>query len=551
MTFRKFIGLCLLLFYCTSAITLTRGQKQIPPEKPKLIVQVNIGQARYDYLSRYWEKFGDGGFKKLVMEGSYCKNTHLNYMYSDEGVGHATISTGTTPAFHGIVGKEWYLSLQDVIEESAYDREANTIGGKYEAGKYSPHHLMVSTVADEIKLATKFRSKSFAVALHPAPAIYSAGHSADAAYWFDFETGNFISSSYYLDSLPGWVQDFNSRDLPDTYLDREWILSQPVGTYTESLPDNNIYEQGIKKQTTFPYDLKKLNRKGWGNSEYGILEYIPYGDNLAKDFALSLIVNENLGQDDITDFLSLNLTSLQRLGSLYGPTSVEVQETLLHFDKEIAHLLEFINDQIGKENVLVLLTSDHGVAYSPDYLQDNKMAAGYFKENSAITLLKSYMNAVYGQGDWIKLYNQQQIYLNRTLIEDAQLQLSTVQYDVAQFMLQFSGVANTTTSGLMQSANFNQGIFQFMQNSFNQKRSADVFLHLEANWVEKGDGITGHASSYTYDTHVPLIWYGWKIKRNTITDRILLVDIAPTISNLLDITPPNASVGTPIKDLTR
>jgi predicted AlkP superfamily pyrophosphatase or phosphodiesterase len=547
----KTVSISIIAGFIFSISGSAQQLKRIPPEKPKLIVHINIGQMRYDYLSRYWEKFGEDGFKKLITEGTYCKNTRLNYMYSDEGVGHATIATGTTPAYHGIVGKEWYLSLQDEIGKSAYDKDVSSIGGKYESGRYSPHHLMVSTVADEIKLATKFRSKSFAVALHPAPAIYSAGHSANAAYWFDFETGHFISSSYYIDSLPDWVNAFNEKQWPETYMEREWSLSNPPNSYSESLPDENKYEAGIKKQITFPYDLKKLNRKGWGNTDYGILEYVPFGDNLAKDFAIRLMVEEELGKDAITDYLSLNITSLQRLGKLYGPTSVEVQEAMLYFDKEIAHLLEFIDTEIGKENTMVVLTSDHGVAYSPAYLQDHKMAAGYFKANSALSLLKSYMNAIYGKGDWIKLYNQQQIYLNRTLIEDANLQLSTVQYEVAQFMLQFSGVANTITSALMQASNFNQGIFHTMQNSFNQKRSADVFLHLEANWVEGENGITDHSSAYTYDTHLPLIWYGWKIKRNTITDKVSLVDIAPTICNLLDITPPNASTGVPIKDITR
>jgi len=525
--------------------------KPIPPEKPLLIVNVNIGQARYDYISRYWDQFVDDGIKRLVTEGTFCKNTHLNYMYSEEGVGQATISTGTTPSYHGIVGSEWYLGLQDEVVQSARDNNVETIGGKYETGRYSPKHLMVSTFADEVKLASRFQSKSFAVAMHPAPAIYAAGHSANAVYWFDFELGDFISSSYYLDSLPAWVNAFNAKRYADTYLDKEWKLSLPMDSYSASLSDENPYETGIKKQTVFPYDLTKLNRKGWGNTDYGILEYVPYGDNLAKDFAIALMVEEQLGQDEYTDFLSLNFTALERIGSLYGPTSMEVQETMLHYDREIAHLLDFIDDYVGKENTLVVLTSDHGVAYPPDYLSDNKMAAGYFKENSAISLLKSYMNAVYGKGDWIKLYNQQQIYLNRNLIEDANLQLSTVQFDVAQFMLQFSGVANTTTASLMQSAHFNQGIFHYMQNSYNQKRSADVFLHLEANWVEKSSGITGHSSSYTYDTHVPLIWYGWKVKRNTITDRVLLIDIAPTICNLLDISPPNASIGEPVEGLTR
>ncbi len=524
---------------------------KIPSEKPRLVIGIVISQMRHDYIYRYWDKFEKNGLKQLITRGTLCKNTSFNYLLSQEGVGHSTIATGTVPASHGIVSKEWYLNLQDKIIRNIDDEKQKTVGGSYEAGKFSPVHLMSTTYSDELRLSNNFKSRVFSISLEAAPAIFSGGHTANGAYWFDKESGNWISSTYYIDSLPAWVNDFNNKRLADTYMEREWNTLLPVDQYTESLPDNNKYETGIEGCITFPYSLSGLNRKKKRKTDYSILASTPFGNTLTKDFAISTIVNEELGKDEYTDVITVAFTATENIGNLFGPNSVEIEDALLRLDNELAHFLSFIDEYIGKENTLIYLTSDHGVAQIPTYLSDFKIPSGYFNQNGAISLLKSALNNVYGKGDWVKAYHSQQIYLNRTLIEDAGISLAEFQNYTAQFILQFTGVANTITSTTLQTTNFTSGIFEKIQNGFNQKRSGDVIINLKAGWVEKDSGSTNHNSSYAYDSRIPLIWYGWKTGRSTILRPVDITDIAPTISTFLDIAYPNACSGIPVLELIK
>ncbi len=539
------IALQLLL----TLFSFAQESARIPADKPKLIIGIEISQFRYDYIPRYWNKFCDDGFKKLINRGSYCENTSYNYLSSDLGVGSATIATGTNPSQHGIIASTWYNNLKDQIVDYVYDEDAKTVGGGFDDGHYSPKNMLTTTFADEIKLAGNFSSKVISVSLDPAPAVFSAGHSANCAYWFDSKTGDWITSSYYLDSLPAWVMEFNNKKFADTYMGNEWTTILPMSEYSASLLDNNDYETGMYGQRVFPYVLKDLAKKGDKNDKYEILKYTPFGNNLTKDFAISAIVNEGLGKGQQTDVLMISFTANERIGNLYGPLSVETEDMVLRLDKDIAHLLEFLEKNIGKENFLVFLTAEHGVLHIPKYLMDNKIPGGYFNSAGAISLLKSYMNNLYGKGDWIKQYHGQQIYLNRTLIEDSKRNLADVQNSVADLMLQFSGIANTMTATTLQSTSFTSGTFATMQNGYNQKRSGDVLLNLINGWAEKPDLNQGQDAPYGYDKRVPLIWYGWKIGHKSILRPVDLIDIAPTISMLLEISYPNSNSGKPILEI--
>lgn len=539
-------SIIILLFSCTYNLSYSQTAKKIPSDKPKLIVGIVVSQFRHDYISRYWNKFSDDGFKRLVGRGTYCKNASYNFLASDKGVGTASIVTGANPAEHGIVGESWYSDLKTSIIPSIYDGSANTVGGPFEAGKCSPHQLLGSTFADELNLNNKFNSKVIGISLEPASSILSAGHTAHSAYWLDIQNGNFISSSFYLDSLPSWVNEFNNKKIPDTYLDQTWNTIFPVKEYVESLPDENEYEDGFRKSAVFPYEMDDVAKIFKKKERYSIMNITPYGDNLVKDFAIQAIVNEDLGTDNNTDVLMMNFTSLEQIGNLFGPLSVEVQDAVLRLDRELAHFLNFIDDIIGMENTLVFFTAEHGLGHRPEYLADNKIPSGYFNSTSAISLLQSYLNNVYGKGDWIRQYHGLQIYLDRTLIESADLSLSEVQEDVANLMLQFHGVQNTLTATSLINTNYIEGDFRKIQNGYNQKRSGDVIINLKKGWVEK-NGKT--IISYGTHTRLPLIWYGWKIKRKTIIRPISLIDVAPTISVLLETSYPNNSSGVPIEEI--
>lgn len=526
-----------------------QSSTRIPPEKPKLIVGIIVEQMRQDYINKYWDKFGEGGFKRLLNEGTYCKNANFNYLFTQTSPGVATIATGTNPSYHGIVAEEWYVRLKDKVVNSVADDKEKTVGGSYDAGRMSPRQLLTSTIGDEIKLASFNKSKVVGISLQGKAAILSTGLTANAAYWFDDESGNWITSSFYKSELPAQVKAFNDKKFQDLYMSRTWETKFPLTDYaSRCLPDDNKYETGIEGRKTFPYNLAQMGLvlDNKNKKKYGLLKYTPFGNTYTKDFAISTIVNDSLGKDDNTDVLMVTFSATEFIGQNFGPESIELMDAFIRLDEDLAHFLSFLDQELGKQNVMVFLTSDHGVAQNPDYLADKGFPVGYFSQNSALSLLKSYLNAVYGRGDWVKMYYAQQLYLNRDLIEDSKYNLADVQQKVAQFMLQMTGVANTITATTLQNAYFPDGVFSKIQRSFNQKRSGDVLINLDPGWIEKNGTTTTHNSAYSYDTHVPLVWYGWKVKRSTIFEPVDMVDIAPTISYFLNIASPNATVGKPI-----
>jgi predicted AlkP superfamily pyrophosphatase or phosphodiesterase len=534
------------LFLIISIGSKAQDSKKIPSDKPKLIVNIIVSQFRQDYITRYWDKFSDDGFRRLVNRGTICKNTSYSYLICDKGVGTATIVTGSQPSAHGIIGENWYSDLKGKVVTSIYDETVKTLSGPFDAGKFSPNLLLSTTYSDELNLSNNFKSKVISVSLDPVSAVMAGGHTANAAYWFEIQGGNFITSSFYSDTLPKWVNDFNAKRFPDTYMQETWTPILPISQYTESLPDDNKYEEGYKNSVVFPYVLQDICKIYKKREEYSILNATPFGDNLVKDFAIQAIVNENLGADNNTDVLFLNFTSLEQIGNMFGPLSVEVEDAVLRLDKELAHFLSFLDGSVGMENTLILFTSEHGIAYKPEYLEAHKIPSGYFNSASAIGLLSSYLNNIYGKGDWIKEYHAQQIYLNRSLIESAKLSLSSVEENVANLMLQFQGVQNTITSSALTSTSYVDGVFSKFQNGFNQKRSGDVIINLTNGYMEKeGKNLV----SFGNDSRVPLIWYGWKIGRKSITNPVDLTDIAPTLSVLLEISYPNSASGVPIGEI--
>ncbi len=504
---------------------------------------------RFDYLSRYWDKFGDNGFKTLVNEGTYCRNARFNYMLTQAYPGLATISTGAMPSVHGIISDKWYNRGTNAEVDAVLDEKVNSIGGSFFSGKYSAKNLVTSTFGDELRLSNA-QSKVVSIALDAGSAILLGGHSANGMFWFDTEKGLWVSSSYFAQNLPVWVDTFNSKGFANLYTDREWKALQPLDKYEEA---DTASIKSDEKKKTIAQKLKGmvdgLIGKPQPKKDFKSLLENPYGNLLTKDMAIAAIIGEELGNDEHTDLLCITFSANRNISQKFGPHSIEMEDTYLKLDREIGHFLEFINLTIGKENTLVVLTSDQGVASTPDFLEKSKIPGGYFEPQKAMILLASYLNAVYGQGKWIIGYHDKQIYLNRKLIEDSNLNLADFQQKVANFMLEFSGVANSTTAHNLQNGSFTNGIMVKFQNSFNQRRSGDVIINLEPGWIERNGNITSANSPYDYDTHVPLIFYGWKAKRKSVLSPVLMNDIAPTLSVLLGITWPNGAIGTPIKEM--
>jgi predicted AlkP superfamily pyrophosphatase or phosphodiesterase len=540
----------ILLFVSVTSSFCASAQMNIPPEKPKLIVQIVISQMRYDYLQRSSEKFSSDGFKLLVDEGAFCRNARFNYLLTQSLPGMATIVTGTNPSVHGIVSNKWFSAVNGLEVDAIADERVSTVGGSYFNGKYSPKNLITSTLGDEIRMVDP-RSKVIGVSLEPSSSIISTGHNANGAYWLDIERGAWISNSHYMEELPSWVDTLNAKGFADIYLNKEWNLVNPLDSYVEADTAMVKEPQALKRLS------EKLSRLVNGIirpkkpvKDYTPLLETPYGITYTKDFAIAAIVGEDLGKDNHTDFIAVTFSPTRIIGNKYGPHSIEMEDTYLRLDRELAHFISFLNTEVGRHNYLLLLTSDQGVASTPEHLEKSKVPGGYFEPLQATMLLGSYLNVVYGTGNWVLGYHEKQIYLNRRLIEDSNLSLRDFQDRVVYFILQFTGVANAATSYTLQSSNFTTGVFEKFQNSFNQRRSGDIIINLEPGWVERNGGnVTSGNSPYSYDAHVPLIWYGWKMKRRQILSPVNMSDIAPTISTLIGISWPNGATGTPIREI--
>lgn len=514
-------------------------------KSPKLVVGIVIEEMRYEMLLRYWDAFGENGFKKIINQGANCTQAHHNYLITQNGVGQAGIVTGTTPSNHGIISDEWYNRLSDEIVGCADNSKFNLINGEVSVGNYSPKNIISSTIGDEIKLSNNNKSKVLSISLNPISSVISGGKLANYAFWFNNHDGGWITGNYYADSLPSWVNDFNAKGFQDIYIRKTWASMYSLSdNYKNSLPDNNEFEIGFSNyRYTFPYDLSYLRNRS-GNYKY--LKYTPYGNTYTKDFAISAIVGEELGKDEYTDFLTVSFSATNFSGDLFGPRSVEVEDLFLRLDQDLEHFIQFLDNELGLENVLVYITSDRGVADVPEYLIANKQNAGVFDGKKAIALLNSYLSILYEDGEWIKSYHSRQIYFNQSLIDQSGVDLLEIQQKVASFMVQFNGVSNALPGMIVNTTSFKSGINQKIQNSYHQKRSGDVMVNLEPGWIEKNGSATNSGSGYAYDTHVPLIWLGWNVKNIRIDEPIEVIDIAPTISWILNITAPNASIGKPI-----
>jgi predicted AlkP superfamily pyrophosphatase or phosphodiesterase len=555
ISLRGYFVIFAILFLCNLLTVNSFGQgAYIPPERPRLVIGIVVEQLRYDQLEKLRDKLGENGIKRMLNEGTYFKNASFDYMLTQSAPGHATIATGCEPAVNGITSDSWYVPLKNEMFYCTQDNTVNPVGGSFEAGLHSPVSLLASTFSDELKMSTNGRAKIFSVGLKESSAILSAGHSANGVYWYDNITGSWMSSTWYMDSLAFWVNDFNALRLSDSYLNNPWTTFRSRVDYADCLPDTNSFEAGFNGVTWFPYDLKKMSTKGGilsSKRDYSLLRETPFGNSFTKDFALRLIKEERLGKDEVPDYIAINFASTDYIGHRFGPSSVEASDALYRLDKDIEQIITYLNDSIGKKNYLLYFTAAHGVSEIPTVLEKSRVPTGYFKANQALQLLKSYLNAVYGQGDWVKGYYEKQIFLNRILVEDAKIPLEDIQKKVSRFLVQFSGVASAYPYTAFEANDFNNGHLKRIVNSFSPQRSGDVIITLNPGWVEKSDFVTNHNSPYEYDSHVPLIWYGWTVNRASVTRKVGMTDIAATLSSLCKVPFPNACTGEPLIELMR
>jgi len=512
-------------------------------EKPKLVVGITVDQMRYDYITRYWDDYGSDGFKRLINEGYFFKNHHFSYTPTYTGPGHASIYTGTTPAYHGIIANNWYIRSMKREIYCTEDSTVSGVGTMGPAGQMSPRNMISSTMTDQLRLSSNMRSKVIGVSLKDRGAILPAGHSANAAYWF--VGGNWVSSDYYMSTLPAWVQNYNDGDGAEKRLATNWNLLRDESTYDESAPDNNPYESPFRGtiKPTFPYDLSALAPENGG---IDILKATPYGNELVAEFAKLCIEKEQLGKGAFTDFITVSFSSTDYVGHQFGPQSREAQDTYLRLDLELASLLSYLDDTIGEGEYLVFLTADHGASPVPNYALKHKIPGGYWNPAPMEARIDSIFNEDYGTGKYVEYYCNEQIYLNKALLAKKGISLREASEKAADIALSFEGVQSTYTHDAMSKHEYLEGMASTLQLGFSQKFSGEVILVLEPNWMLYGPTGTTHGSGYNYDTHVPFLIYGSGIKHGQSYERSEIRDIAPTVCQILGIEYPNACTGTPL-----
>ena len=550
--FLLFIALCILGPVESNA--QRKGKRQPQTESsgpigtsPKLVVGIVVDQMRYDYITRFWSQFGDGGFKRLANDGFNCRNNHFNYIPTYTAPGHASVYTGTTPAIHGIIGNDWYdkESGKEVycVEDGNYRSVGTTSGG----GQRSPHRLETTTITDQLRLHTNMQGKVIAIALKDRAAVLPGGHIANAAYWFQGgDEGNWISSSFYMSELPKWVKDFNTAKSVSKYK-KPWTTLKNINDYVESIADNNKYEGLFKGEIApvFPHDLPSL----WmDNGQYGLLKSTPYGNSATMDFAMEALEAENLGQDDITDFLAISFSSTDYVGHQYGVDSKEVEDTYLRLDEDLERLLSTLDKKVGKDEYTLFLTADHAAVNVPQYLKDLKVVAGYTDGDSINAKLNEFVKFTYGTDELIKNISNFQVFLDYKVMRNLDLDPQLVEETLAKELLGYPNIYQVYTGYQMWQNGYTQGIANLVQNGFNQKRSGDVIFVLAPATLTGSKTGTSHGTPFSYDTHVPLLFYGQGIKKGSTVKKTVIPDIAATIAALLGIEFPSGTTGIPISE---
>lgn len=523
--------------------------KTVPAKlsKPKLIVGIVVDQMRQDYIFRYWDKFGNGGFKRLIQEGYFYKNAHFNYVPTYTGPGHASIYTGATPSVHGIIANDWYNKEIGLTIYCTDDASVKTVGSESKAGLMSPKNLLTTTIGDELKLNSNQQSKVFSVSLKDRSSILPAGHSANGAFWFDGSVGKFISSTHYTNELPKWVNEFNSKQLAKNYLSQGWKTIYPLANYFESISDLNNYEKAPNKKDTavFPYEYSKYIEK----NNYEIIKATPYGNSITKDIALACLKSENLGKGKYTDMLCISFSSTDYVGHSYGPRSVEVEDVYLRLDKDLEELLNYLNTNIGKNNYVLFLTADHGACDVPAHLNDMKIPGGYINESELKQNLKSFCKTQFNDSLVLALENQQ-VFLNESFMFANKMDKTKIEHELSNYLLSIKGVAEAYPSEVIKYEQYSEGSFKYLiQKGYNHVRSGNVAFSYNPAWMEYQNKGTTHGASYSYDTHVPVLFYGAGIPKGSSVKKVNITDIAPTVSLIFGISFPNGTTGKPLEEL--
>jgi len=510
---------------------------QAPAERPKLVVGIVVDQMRWDYLYRYKDRYGEGGFKRMLNEGFTFENTFISHLPSFTAVGHSTVYTGSVPAIHGIIGNDWPDQVTGRHWYCTEDTAVTAVGCNCEEGQMSPRNLLASTITDELKIATNFNSKVVGVSLKDRASILPAGHTPDGAFWLDDASGNFITSSYYMNDLPSWVKKFNKEKRPQHLMSKDWETLYPISSYTQSTQDNVSWEGPFKDETApvFPHHLKDIYAKSPGS-----LRATPFGNTLTLDLAKAAVNGYELGKDNTTDFLTINCASTDYVGHQFGPNSIEVEDTYLRLDKDLAAFFSFLDEQVGKGNYVVFLTADHGAANAVGFMQEHHLPAGLVTEKGG---LNNWLYNRFGVVGLARGFDNYHVSFNLERIDSAKLDYDEVKKTAVRWLVRQPGIQLAADLENAANNNLPEPIRHMALNGYNPKRCGPVIVIPEPGWYQGALKGTTHGNWNPYDIHIPLVFMGWHVPHGASTNNAYMVDIAPTVAALLHIQMPNGNVG--------
>jgi len=516
-----------------------------PLSRPKLVVGIVVDQMRWDYLYRYEDLYGNDGFKRLLNEGFSCENTFINYIPSYTAVGHSTIFTGSVPAIHGIVGNDWIDQATGKHWYCTQDDSVQTVGATDDAGKMSPHWLLTTTITDELRLATQFQSRVVGISLKDRAAILPAGHTPTAAFWFDDASGRFITSTYYMQQLPAWVQRFNARNEPGQLMSKPWNTLYPIQRYTRSTADDVPWEGKFpgEQAPVFPHNLPAIYAH-----DREALRYTPFGNTLTLDFARAAVEGYRLGRGPATDFLTINCASTDYVGHMFGPNAIETEDTYLRLDRDLAAFFHFLDDYVGKGNYLVFLTADHGAAHAIGFMQAHHLPAGFLEAGSITRALNQYLEQRFGVASLVLSLANEHVNFRDSLIAAHHLDEEALIQATLSFLRRQPGIEMAVDIRHIGDAPIPQPVKNMIINGYYAPRTGPIAIIPDPNWFNGHPGGTGttHGLWNPYDTHIPLIFMGWHIRHGVTHQEVYMTDIAPTLAALLHIQMPNGCVGKPI-----
>lgn len=534
----------LLLFLSIVCITILAQAQTKQVSRPKVVIGLVVDQMRWDYLYKFYPLYGEGGFKRLLNNGYSCQNTMVNYLPSHTAPGHSGIYTGSVPSIHGIAGNAFIENSDGLLHDACEDKSVDLLGSS-KKGSSSPKNLLVTTIGDELRLSTGMKSRVFSIAIKNRGSVLPGGHLANAAYWYDDDQGNFTTSTYYMKSLPDWLVSFNSRNLDEDLIKYGWNLKP--GDYSLCTPDITDYEESIIKGSpaSFPYDFSKMEF----SSRNDAFCKTPFGNTYTIMMARACIEGEKIGKGSSTDMLCLSFSSVDELAHQYGLNSVEMQDMMVKLDQDIAGFLTFLDQEYGVGNYLTFLTADHGGSHNQKFLTDLNVPAGVFPK-STVKELNSMLKDKFGMDSIVIAFpNYYQVFLNNPLLSKSTISRSSIRQAIMDWFLEKPEVLYAVDLYNISTSNLPTKIKEMVMNGYNRRRGGDVQVILNPAWYEyvgKTKGNT-HGTWSPADTHIPLVFFGWGIKKGETTVETYTTDIAPTICAMLHIQMPNGCVGKPIQ----